>query len=208
MSGSIDAVSGSLLKKLKMALKNFCDNDRIILCAPHYKQSDFYIGVCLYDIQDFSSAQTSAFQYIKNEEKSEAIKKRPPKLIELGYMIFANEEEAFGGYAPDYGQQLLSEAIRAIYEDPFADTDKKTPLSFAFLSVDSKIKLWQSFTKPMQPAVYVNAGPVPIIPLGMDAVPLAKEREVKAQDLDRIREQEELKRVKNLKETEEKKGGE
>jgi len=177
MNGSIDAVSGSLVKKLKTALKDFCDGDRVILCSPHYRQTDFYIGICLYDIQDFSSAQTSAYQYTKDVAKSEATGRKPPKLIELGYMIFTNEAEAFGGYAPEYGQQLLSEIIRDVYENPFADADNKTPLSFAFLSADSKIKLWQSFTKPMQPAVYVNAGPIPVMPLKFKVVPLAKERE-------------------------------
>jgi hypothetical protein len=177
MSTSIDTVSNSLLKKLRAALKEFCDGDRIILCSPHYKQTDFYIGICLYDIQDFSSAQSSALQYTKNMEKGEAISRRPPKLIELGYMIFTNEEEAFGGYAPEYGQQLLSETIRVIYEDPFADAGKITSFSFAFLSTDSKIKLWQALTKPMQPAIYVNAGPVPIMPVEFKIIPLAKERD-------------------------------
>jgi hypothetical protein len=179
MNSSIDAVSNSILKKLRTELKDYCDSDRIILSSPYYKQTDFYIGVCLYDIQDFSSAQTSAFQYTKNLKKNEAIGKRPPKLIELGYMIFANEEEAFGGYAPEYGQQLLSEIIRIVYEDPFADTNKETSLTLAFLSTDSKIKLWQAFTKPIQPAVYINAGPIPIMPVKFKIIPLAKEREAK-----------------------------
>jgi hypothetical protein len=177
MNCSIDTVSTGLLKKLRTALKDLCDSDRITLCSPHYEKTDFYIGICLYDIQDFSSAQTSAFQYTKDSVKNEAIRKQPPKLIELGYMIFTNETEAFGGYAPEYGQQLLSEIIRIIYEDPFTDTVDETPLSFAFLSADSKIKLWQSFTKPMQPAVYVNAGPVPIMPIKFKIIPLAEERE-------------------------------
>ena len=177
MNSSIDAVSAALLKKLRTALKEHCDSDRITLCSPHYEKTDFYIGICLYDIQDFSSVQTSAFQYIKDLVKNEAIKKQPPKLIELGYMIFTNETEAFGGYSPEYGQQLLSEIIRVIYEDPFSDAVNETPLSFAFLTADSKIKLWQSFTKPMQPAVYVNAGPVPVMPLEFKVIPLAKEQE-------------------------------
>ena len=178
MDSSIDAVSNSLLKKLRTALKDFCSADRIILCSPHYKQqSDFYVGICLYDIQDFSSAQQSGFQYTKDLQKNEAIRKVPPKLIELAYMIFTNEEEAFGGYSPEYGQQLLSEIIRVIYENPFADADKETSLSFAFLSADCKIKLWQAFTKPMQPAIFVNAGPIPIMPIEFKIIPLAEERE-------------------------------
>lgn len=177
MNCSINAVSSGLLKKLRGALKDFCDSDRIILCSPHYKQTDFYIGICLYDIQDFSPAQSGTFQYTKDSKKDDAVRKKPPKLIELGYMIFTNEAEAFGGYAPEYGQQLLSEIIRVIYENPFANADNETPLSFAFLSVDNKIKLWQSFTKPMQPAVYLNAGPMPIMPLEFRVIPIAKERD-------------------------------
>jgi hypothetical protein len=105
--------------------------------------------------------------------------RRPPKLIELGYMIFTNETKAFGSYAPEYEHRLLSEIIRVIYEDPFADAEKKTPLSLAFLSVDNKIKLWQSFTKPIQPAIYVNAGPIPIMPIGSKDTLSVKERDVK-----------------------------
>ncbi len=124
--------------------------------ASLWEEADFRVGVYLYDIQDYSLMMTHA---VRVDEKQSRL---APKALELSYMIFCNEEKRFGGNDREKSAAVLNEIIRAVYDNPrFVTEDgKEVQLSFAKEDMDFKIKLWGSFNKPLQPAVYVRAVPV------------------------------------------------
>lgn len=181
MIDSADSVSGGLLAKFRESLGKMCAADRIKLCAPYQKQSDYIMGIYLYDIRDFSDCQPMTY-YSENKTEQSASVRMPPKLLELSYMIFINQGGLFGETDERDGQRLLTEAIRSVYEFPFVGDNKEIKLSFAFLSADSKIRLWQAFTKPLQPAVYINAAPLAVMPYGAEQVPVVKNVKLKGID--------------------------
>ena len=86
----------------------------------------------------------------------------PPKAVELSYLVFCNETHRFGGVQREQIQALLSEIVRTVYDNPFLERESGETLQICFQqeSVEFKIRLWGSFQRPLQPAVYLQAVPV------------------------------------------------
>ena len=131
------------------------DRDMIIFASP-WEEADYRVGVYLYDIQDYS-VMTTAETVLSDEER-----RFPPKAVELFYMVFCNETHRFGGIQREQIQAVINEIVRAVYDNPVLEREGGQNLQLAFMreSVEFKIRLWGSFDRPLQPAVYLNAVPV------------------------------------------------
>lgn len=145
---------------LELLRKELCpelvqDGDLIMLASP-WEEADYRVGIYLYDIQDHSVMPTAEV-LLGNEER-----RFPPKAVELSYLIFCNEAHRFGGIQREQIQVMLNEVVRTVYDHPFLEQEDGQALQISFLreSVDFKIRLWGSFNRPLQPAIYVSAVPV------------------------------------------------
>ena len=86
----------------------------------------------------------------------------PPKAVELSYMIFCNEKHRFGGVQREQVHVILNEIIRLVYDNPLLQREDGESVQISFLREDAefKLRLWGSFSQPLQPAVYIRAVPV------------------------------------------------
>lgn len=143
------------LFKKTLCPKLIKDRDMIKQISP-WEEVDYRTGIYLYDIQDYSPMATQAVMVSDKE------KRFPPKAVELSYMIFCNENSKFGGIQREQIQMVLNEVVRTVYDYPIliGEDGEEIQISFAREDMDFKIRLWQSFNRPLQPAVYVRAVPV------------------------------------------------
>jgi len=146
--------------------------ENIMLTAP-WDEADYRIGIYLYDIQDYSDMSSQGIMENENERRF------PPKAVELSYMIFCNENNKFGGIRREQIHTLLNEIVRTVYDYPLLTTGygEEVQISFARENLDYKIRLWESFGKPLQPAVYIKAVPVLINSGRLDKVTKVKDRD-------------------------------
>jgi hypothetical protein len=185
MIKSINACGDALLLRLRTDLKGLCAEENIILTAPYFKSAEHTVGICLYEIQDFSMSQNQLAAYTADTNITDnVIITPPPKLIELGYIIYVNETSQFGDYRIRRENEILTAVISSVYGKPYltdggaaADESEETHLRFSFLDTETKTKIWQSFSKPLQPAIYLDAGPIPIYGGEVRTVPAVKESE-------------------------------
>lgn len=147
---------------LELLRDNLCpgyvrDRDSILLTAP-WEEEDYRVGIYLYDIQDYSLAVAAV------SDTGEDTLRFPPKAVELSYMLFCNEKHRFGGLQRERLQGVLNEVVRTVHDNPALRREDGEMVGFSFLreSVEFKIRLWGSFNQPLQPAVYLQAAPVPI----------------------------------------------
>lgn len=162
---------------LELMRRNLCpayvrDREHILLTAP-WEESDFRVGIYLYDIQDYSLAGGQ-----ETAEGEDGIR-FPPKAVELSYMLFCNEKRRFGGVQREPMQEILNEIARTVYDNPLLESGSGGPVGLSFLreDVEFKIRLWGSFSQPLQPAVYLRAAPVLITSRRVRRAARVRERE-------------------------------
>lgn len=164
MDGEIADAGKCILQMLKRALCpiHVRDEDGVRLAAP-WDDEDYRVGVYLYDIRDFSILKTGM----------------RTKAIELSYMIFCKEGSRFGGRSAEREHGIMSEIVRAVYDNPVIcrETGEEIQVSFAMENMDFKIRLWESFSKPLQPAVYVSVVPVLIASGRVEEITPVKDRD-------------------------------
>ena len=162
---------------LELLRGNLCpgyvkDRENILLTAP-WEEADFRVGVYLYDIQDYSPVTVGPSETGTNSLRF------PPKAVELSYMLFCNEKHRFGGVQREQLQGILNEMIRTVYDNPYLQREDGEKVGFSFLreSVEFKIRLWQSFSRALQPALYLRATPILIASGRTRKVHRVKERD-------------------------------
>lgn len=164
MGGGKDRLGGGISETGKCILelfrKKLCpefvrDKDLILLTSP-WEEADYRVGIYLYDIQDHSAVITAEIPV------SDTLRRFPPKAVELSYLIFCNETHRFGGVQREQIQAVLNEIIRTVYDNPELQREDGENVTISFLreNMDFKIRLWGSFNRPLQPAVYLKAAPV------------------------------------------------
>lgn len=175
LSGEIQRTGNCLLELLRRSLcpDHVREKDHILLTSP-WEEADFRVGVYLYDLQDYSSMAT------QETVLGEDTRRFPPKAVELSYMIFCNEKHRFGGVQRERIYMTLNEIVRAVYDNPVLETADGEELQLSFLreSVEFKIQLWESFSQPLQPAVYVRTVPVLIASRRIRRATGVKERDL------------------------------
>lgn len=132
------------------------DADLVLFTTPWEETVDYRVGLYLYDIQDYSIMATTEVAIDDRERRF------PPKAVELSYLVFCNETHRFGGVQREQIQSTLNQVVRAVYDNPVLETGDGQELQLSFLreSVEFKIRLWGSFNRPLQPAVYLKTVPV------------------------------------------------
>lgn len=148
------------------------DRDSILLTAP-WEEEDYRVGIYLYDIQDYSQAVASG------AEGGENVLRFPPKALELSYMLFCNEKHRFGGVKREEIQGVLNEIVRTLHDHSSLEREDGETVGISFLreSVEFKIRLWGSFSQPLQPAVYLRAAPVLVASARTRRISRVKERD-------------------------------
>lgn len=131
------------------------DRDLILLTAP-WDEADYRVGIYLYDIQDYS-VMTTYEMPVSNVQR-----RFPSKAVELSYMLFCSENHRFGGIQREQIHAMLNEAVRIVYDNPVLKREDGEEIELSFLreSVEFKIRLWGSFNRSLQPAIYIKAAPV------------------------------------------------
>lgn len=148
------------------------DKESILLTAP-WDEEDYRVGIYLYDIQDYSLAAVAA------AEAGGDTMRFPPKAVELSYMLFCNEKHRFGGLRREQLQGILNEIVRTLHDNPSLRREDGETVGFSFLreSAEFKIRLWESFSQPLRPAVYLRAAPVLVASARTRKVVRVKERD-------------------------------
>ncbi|WNX85666.1 Pvc16 family protein [Agathobaculum sp. NTUH-O15-33] len=160
MKDEFARVSGALLSLLRDGLSPWplAAREDIALASPAGIGGDCRMGVFLYDLQDHTEVSPAQLRY------TEAGRRVPPPVpFALSYMLFCSEGQAFGGRDPAEAHALLSAAVAAVNGNRslcLAEQEEPVALSFARLPLATKVQLWSSFQKPMQPAVFLVAAPV------------------------------------------------
>ena len=86
------------------------DRDGVQLCIPRHEHQDVQIGIYLYDISEYS---ITAQRYASVDGDSRVF---PPKLMELSYLIFVNEDARFGGYNKEQEEILYEKMIQTFHD--------------------------------------------------------------------------------------------
>lgn len=134
------------------------DMDNVKQCIPTHENLDFKVGIYLYDVTE------SNVGLQKHATIVDHLRIFPPKMMELSYLIFVNEEVQFGGYSKEQEELLLERIIRTFHDlSKFNICDEELSLQFENVSLENKIHLWQSLQKPLQPAIYLKISPVRIL---------------------------------------------
>lgn len=140
----------------KRLCPEFVRGEDLILLTSPWEEADYRVGIYLYDIQDHSVMTTAEIPV------SDTLGRFPPKAVELSYLVFCNETHRFGGVQREQIQTVLNEIVRTVYDNPEIERKEGECVFLSFLreNVEFKIRLWGSFNRPLQPAVYLKAAPV------------------------------------------------
>lgn len=150
------------------------DRDGVQLCIPRHEHQNVQIGIYLYDISEYS---ITAQRYASVDGDSRVF---PPKLMELSYLIYVNEDARFGGYNKEQ-EEILYEKMIQIFHDLSVLQVKncQLPLQFVNMELDSKIHIWESLHQPLQPALYLRVAPVEIASMKNEKVNIVRHVDVK-----------------------------
>lgn len=171
----MDEVSQILCKLLEDYLyPNYIQSkEDIALVSPYLQDKDYQVGIMLYDMMDTQIVNNS---FVYKHGKLHY----PPKNIELFYVMYVNMANTFGGINARMQQKLLTKIIQILYDNPYLMIkDIKSAIWLENLALDDKIRLWQSFSKPLQPAIYIKVSPVQIQSLQEKQVTAVQDMEVK-----------------------------
>lgn len=166
----------ALIEQLQqhMVPHDIASNDLIKLRVPQLKDQDYVIGAYLYHIAEDHEHAKQDFVNISEQERQ-----LPGKVLSLSYVLFVNEEATFGGFHKEQEDRLLERMIQIFHDyHSVVVLDQTCTLYFDSLDVDSRIRLWQSFSKPLQPAIYMRLCSVVIPSTRREVVHRVKRRDV------------------------------
>lgn len=171
----IQEVSQVILKLLADELypSDVMNPDNVKLCIPKHENTDYQIGIYLYNIQDDGTHEQHYSTVINGKRVF------PSKKVILNYLIFVNEDATFGGYNKEQEERLLERMIQTFHDhNEIIVQEAKLNITFDRLDLENKIRLWQSLDKPFQPALYLNVSPVEILSLKSEDVHSVKQVEL------------------------------
>lgn len=152
----MDEVSFKLCEYLQNALypKYIHSKEDVCLTAPYESDQDYRIGIMMYDM--------SGMPFLQHHYKDEGQNIRyPPQSVELFYVIYLNQKHHFGGQNQLLKQELLTRILMIIEEQPQLTVhDYDALMTLENLSLDDKIRLWQSLSSPFQFSLYIKVSPV------------------------------------------------
>lgn len=163
------AISDASAALLRLLRNNLCPDpvvspESIIPVSPSDKNSDFQLGLYLYDLRELSEYRNTT--PIHNEYN---MRTKPPRPLSLYYLLFINskaqiasgaemEQRIFGRALQvliDYGRLDFSEINH--YLPPEEQTANISLLNHSF---EDKTKIWTALQCPYQVGVYFMVSPV------------------------------------------------
>ena len=162
----ISDASSALLRLLR---DNLCPDpvispESIVLISPSDKNSDFQLGMYLYDLRELSEYRSvTPVQGIDN------IRTRPPKPLSLYYVLFINNKAQIAASA-EMEQRIFGRAMQTLADSGSLDMSGTNPylepseeqanISLLNHSFEDKTKIWTALQSPYQVGVYFMVSPV------------------------------------------------
>jgi hypothetical protein len=159
-------VSATLLATLR---ENLCPDpvmspESIALASPGDKNSDFQLGLYLFELRELNEYRTSS-----SSVSPSGTKRNPPRPYNLRYMLFVNNKAQMAAGA-ELEQRILGRAIQtvmdhstlnlAVRSPEINDEERSCGLSLLAQSFEEKTKIWSALSMPYQLAVFLEASPV------------------------------------------------
>lgn len=152
------ARAGDLLRELlQQALLPgvLSGEDDIRLTWPQASE-DYRLGVALYDIETVRPYGTPVPVRLSETER-----RGPGESFTLRFLVYANRNVPFDSLTADDEMVLLEAVLRAVHNaDPLSLAGTPVTLRMDTLTRSEKVALWQSFSAPLQPAVYLIMEPL------------------------------------------------
>jgi hypothetical protein len=164
---SIFSDTGSAL--LKLFRENLCPDpivspESIVLISPSDKNSDFQLGLYLYDLRELSEYRSTTPIHSGNN-----LRMRPPKPLSLYYVLFVNNKAQIAAGA-EMEQRVFGRAIQTLADcgsldltgaNPYLQADEESVgISLLNHSFEDKTKIWSALQSPYQVGIYFIASPV------------------------------------------------
>ena len=159
-------VSAALIKLLRtqMCPVPVSAPESIRLAAPGEKNSDFQLGLYLYDMRELSEYRSGAVQ-----RGADNIRRRPPKPLTLNYVLFLNSKAQIAAGA-EAEQRILGRALQVLTDYPTVDVNEAHPYSqeleesasvtILSMTFEEKTKIWSALSTPYQLGVYFSVSPL------------------------------------------------
>jgi hypothetical protein len=164
----ISDVSSYIVKMLrdKMCPEPVPSPNNIEVSTPADQDVDYILGLYLYDIAE--ELEMGGRPPLMPTQRKTMLKK-PPRPYSLHYMLFINGSSQMGLKAHDI-QKILGRAAQVVSDgglifprqlQPWL-TEEENPIiiSPARMSLDEKIRVWSSISKPYQVSLFYKASPV------------------------------------------------
>ena len=163
-------VSNTVLSLLR---ENLCPDpiqspESIILVSPGDKNSDFQLGVFLYEMKELSEYKTSTML-----TGADDLRRYPPKPLLLQYMLFMNNKAQIAAGA-EIEQRVFGKAMVTLMDNsvislaqanPFLDAaEQEVTIALLNQSFEEKTKVWSALSVPYQVSVFFTASPVLLSP--------------------------------------------
>ncbi len=184
----ISDVSNTIVKMLR---DNVCPEpvqvpEAILLTQPTDKNSDFQLGVFLYDIKDLGEYRTSTPTRRGN------IKQMPDRPLTLSYMLFLNSKAQMT-IGAETEQRILGRALQTLMDNPILDISTLHPqegdienaaITILNMTFDDKSKIWSALSMPYQVCLFFQVSPVMLSSRSTDKFVRVKSVEFHTQNID------------------------
>lgn len=159
----ISDISNQILKLLR---DNICPEliqspESIKLVSPSDKNSDFQLGLYLYDIQELREYKQVDFIRMNGNRA-----KYPAKPLNLFFALYINSKSQMMSDAENE-QRILGRVMQVLMDNAILDgtvneelEEEGVNITFLTMSFEDKTKLWSVLSMPYQLAVYFSVSPV------------------------------------------------
>ena len=140
-------------------------------------ERDYRVGICLYDVEEVRPYGTP--RPIRNEATREI--RGASRSFILHFLVYANQNTPFDSMTATDEMVLIEAVMRAIHNStPLELEGEKVELHFDKLSLGEKTNLWQSFSSPIRPAVYLSMEPLVVPSTKLERYVPVREVDVKS----------------------------
>ncbi len=161
----ISDVSNALIKLLR---DNICPEpiqvpEAVMLTQPTDKNSDFQLGLFLYDIKDFNELRSS--EPIRRGNT----KQQPDRPLSLSYMVFLNSKAQMS-ISSETEQRILGRVLQTLMDNPQLNitqgslNEEEDPTDSAItllnMTFEEKSKIWAALSMPYQVCLFFSISPI------------------------------------------------
>jgi len=162
-------ISDTSAALLGMLRENLCPDpvlspESIILVSPSDKNSDYQLGLYLYDLRELSEYRNTTPVHGENN-----LRTKPPRPLSLYYVLFMNNKAQIAAGA-EMEQRIFGRAMQVLSDNsslslsetnPYLQPDEETAaISLLGHSFEDKTKIWSALQSPYQVGVYFMVSPV------------------------------------------------